>query len=335
MQSIVTQASEGMRLDMYFHEIVQKALDAQVGTNIVFNRSQIAKYLDGVSVNGKKEKKGYKVRENDVLEVDIESVVANIISDIRVKDVLEAEDGDLKIVEESSDWIVLYKPKGVVVHPGVGNWEGTLANRIKGYLISKGDWDSQLDRAGIVHRLDKGVSGLMIVAKNAKTQQLLKSEFENHRVLKVYKARIAKLPGGGPKGRVIAINPSEGTVPDTIATILNTPKYDFSSWFFASGYIGRSRSDRKKMSFDKVQVTGGYKKALSHIKLFGNSECLIKIDSGRMHQIRATLAYLGYYIYGDSLYGPKAGVLNSDFIELESVILGLDLPGVGYKLWSI
>jgi len=161
-----------------------------------------------------------------------------------------------------------------------------------------------MDRCGIVHRLDKCVSGLMVVAKNKLTQEYLKGEFAKKNVIKIYPAYLEES------------NNIEQRI--DIREYLKEMSIDlqpWKNWLKVEGYIGRSKSNRYKMEFKKYEF-GGSKYALSYI-LFSGREALIKIDTGRMHQIRVTLAYLGYHIQGDSLYGNGCG----DEIMLESVLL--------------
>jgi 23S rRNA pseudouridine1911/1915/1917 synthase len=207
-------------------------------------------------------------------------------------------------VEENSDYIVLKKPKGLVVHPGVGNESDTLANYIRGYLEAKGEFDESVERGGIVHRLDKGVSGLMVVAKSRESQLLLKDEFENHRVMKVYVAQI----------EVLQNLPIQREVPD------GSVKGD--SWYRAEGTVARDPSDRQKMRFRFGDLSSG-KKAISNICRLDDDHLAIKIETGRMHQIRATLREMGWGIIGDEKYGKGTG----DSIHLESVLLGFNFKG--------
>ena len=212
--------------------------------------------------------------------------------------------------------MVINKKKGMVVHPGVGNRKGTISNYVRGYLESKGEYDPLVDRAGIVHRLDKGVSGLMVIAKNKGSQEFLKIQFQNHEVEKMYLVETEKFKES--KLDVLEI------VKDF--SLDNGIKVD-DKWLTVKGYIGRNSLKRMQMKFKSYEF-GGSKYSVSHFLRVGENSFLVKIDTGRMHQIRATLIYLGRYILGDTLYNPVKGDVLSDSISLESVYLGFkDIKG--------
>ncbi len=211
-----------------------------------------------------------------------------------------SKDFESWIVQEDDDTLVINKPHGVVVHPGIGNDEGTIANYIKGYL---GDsFDPEVERAGIVHRLDKGVGGFMVIAKNRSSQLELKKQFEEHTVDKIYKAIIDQ--------------EVESTIEASIEQFLEGFEEIGER---VEGFIRRDPQNRKRNIFEKVKV-GKAKSSLSFIVFTDVNEVLVKIETGRMHQIRASLKYLGYTIKGDDLYskGKLGGSLN---ISLESVYL--------------
>jgi 23S rRNA pseudouridine1911/1915/1917 synthase len=213
---------------------------------------------------------------------------------------------------------VLFKPKGLVVHPGVGNRKDTLANYLKQYLMDKESLDSSMDRVGIVHRLDKGVSGVMVVAKNKHVQNKLKEQFAKRAVKKLYLAQVE------------SFQPSELIFEKDydIEEIIESMKGDnlnLDYWYKASGYIGRDRNNRFKMQF-KLYEFGGSKKALSYILPISQDKMLIKIETGRMHQIRATLFYYGYHIVGDNLYAPGSRKVVSEDIMLQSIYLSFIHP---------
>ncbi len=298
MEIHIDSKDKQKRVDKKMSEIFSKF------QNVSLTRSIIQKYLtNGCKVNGGVPKKSYKLNEGDTLFVDLE-YWEKISEDLDLSSEIKAQNGNLDIRYENDDFIVLHKPKGLVVHPGVGNRENTLANYLRYYLESKNEYDSLMDRCGIVHRLDKGVSGLMVVAKNKLTQEYLKGEFAKKNVIKIYHAYLEES------------NNIEQKI--DIREYLKEMSIDlqpWKNWLKVEGYIGRSKSNRYKMEFKKYEF-GGSKYALSYI-LFSGREALIKIDTGRMHQIRVTLAYLGYHIQGDSLYGNGCG----DEIMLESVLL--------------
>ena len=183
---------------------------------------------------------------------------------------LKAQDIPLEIIYEDEDIIVVNKPKGMVVHPANGNPDGTLVNAIMSICKESLSGIGGKIRPGIVHRLDKDTSGAIIVAKNDKAHINLSEQLKNHEVKKTYLALV------------------RGIVKENEATI-NMP-------------IARSQKDRKKMAVDKKG-----KEAITHFKVlerFGNDYTLLKvnIETGRTHQIRVHLSYIGYPIIGDEVY---------------------------------
>lgn len=215
---------------------------------------------ENVKVNGKSVKTSYKLNENDKVEVEIP----------KVKEVsIEAQDIPVEVLYEDNDIIVVNKPKGLVVHPANGNPDGTLVNALmkicKGTLSGIG---GEI-RPGIVHRLDKDTSGVLIVAKNDKAHLALCEQIKNREVKKTYLAL------------------TRGIIKENEATI-NMP-------------IGRSTTDRKKMA---VVKTG--KEAITHFKVLErfkeNTLLEINLETGRTHQIRVHLSQIGYPIVGDMVY---------------------------------
>jgi 23S rRNA pseudouridine1911/1915/1917 synthase len=178
-----------------------------------------------------------------------------------------AEDIPLDVVFEDDDIIVINKPVGLVTHPGAGNWKGTLANGLLAY-------DSELfklDRAGIVHRLDKNTSGLMVVARSEKAQKNLVEQLQTHTVSREYSAIVY--------GHMI----SGGTIDEP---------------------IGRDSRDRIKQA-----VTDSGKHALTHYRVIDrfahHTHVKAILETGRTHQIRVHLSHIGYPLIGDPMYGGK------------------------------
>ena len=239
-----------------------KRIDSYLAENTEFSRAHIQKMIENekVLVNGKKTKVSYKIQKDD--DISVENEIPKEVS-------LEAQDIPIEVLYEDNDIIVVNKPKGLVVHPANGNPDGTLVNAImaicKGSLSGIG---GEI-RPGIVHRLDKDTSGVIIVAKNDKAHINLSEQIKNHEVEKTYIALV------------------RGFVKENEASI-NMP-------------IGRSTNDRKKMAVTK---TG--KNAITHFKVlerFANYTLLqVKIETGRTHQIRVHLSQIGYPIVGDAVY---------------------------------
>jgi 23S rRNA pseudouridine1911/1915/1917 synthase len=176
-----------------------------------------------------------------------------------------AENIALNIVFEDEDIIIINKPFGLVTHPGAGNWNGTLANALLYYDPEL----SKLDRAGIVHRLDKNTSGLMVIARNEKSQKYLVEQLQSHSVVREYSAIVY--------GHMI----SGGSINDP---------------------IGRDPKDRIKQA-----VSSNGKDATTHYRVIDRfkSHTHVKaiLETGRTHQIRVHLSHIGYPLLGDSMYG--------------------------------
>ena len=214
-----------------------------------------------ILVNGKQSKPSYKTNVNDIITIEEEIPQEEIT--------LKPQEMPLDIIYEDDDIIIINKEKGIVVHPGNGNPDGTLANAVmakcKGSLSGIGG----KIRPGIVHRIDKDTSGLVIIAKNDLAHINLSEQIQNRKVQKTYIALV------------------RGCVKENEATI-NMP-------------IGRSTKDRKKMAVTK---TG--KEAISHFKVLerynGYTLLEVKIETGRTHQIRVHLSEIGYPIVGDMVY---------------------------------
>lgn len=213
-----------------------------------------------VLVNGKNVKSSYKVQAGDKIQVEEEAPV---------EVALKAQNIPLDIIYEDKDIIVVNKPKGMVVHPANGNPDGTLVNAIMAICKDSLSGIGGELRPGIVHRLDKDTSGLLIIAKNDKAHVNMSEQIKNHQVKKTYIALV------------------RGVVKENEATI-NMP-------------IGRSTSDRKKMAVNK-----NGKEAITHIKVLKRYDKYtlleVNIETGRTHQIRVHLSYIGYPIIGDYTY---------------------------------
>ena len=194
-----------------------------------------------------------------------------------------AEEIPLNVVYEDEDIIVINKQFGLVTHPGAGNWTGTLANALLYYDPTL----SRLDRVGIVHRLDKNTSGLMVVARNEKSQKYLVEQLQNHSVDREYSAIVY--------GHMIA----GGTVDEP---------------------IGRDSRDRVKQA-----VSQSGKEALTHYRAIDRfkSHTHVKaiLETGRTHQIRVHLSYVGHSLIGDPMYGGRVRFPKKASEELKKALL--------------
>ncbi|MBU5462517.1 RluA family pseudouridine synthase [Lachnoclostridium sp. MSJ-17] len=246
----------GVRLDKFI-------ADADIGVS----RSAAAALIEsgGVSLNGKGANKKQKLKVNDEVIVQIPDPVPYEA---------KAENIPLDIVYEDGDLLVVNKPKGMVVHPAAGNYDGTLVNAL---LYHCGDSLSGINgvmRPGIVHRIDKDTSGLLIVAKNDESHKILSEQIKEHSFTREYEAVVW--------GNV---REDEGTV--------NAP-------------IGRNPNDRKKMCItpknSKEAVT--HYSVIARYKGYTHIRCVL--ETGRTHQIRVHMASLGHPVAGDLVYGVKS-----------------------------
>ncbi len=248
---IVSLEEKGKRLDTYI---------PSVDTDITRTSAQRLIEDGNILVNGKNAKVSYKIQENDKISVEIPEP-----KQIELK----AQNIPIEIIYEDSDIIVVNKPKGMVVHPANGNPDGTLVNAIMAICKDSLSGIGGEIRPGIVHRIDKDTSGLLIVAKNDNAHVKMSEQIKNHEVKKTYIALV------------------RGVFKENEATI-DMP-------------IGRSTSDRKKMAVNK-----NGKNAITHIKVLKRFDkytlLQVNIETGRTHQIRVHLSHIGYPIVGDYTY---------------------------------
>lgn len=310
----ITNEKKGLRMDSF---VVQN-FD-------LLSRNFLTKHWGTlVQVNDSTEKPSYKLRIGD--KVDFHNEKMNELlkeNEIEIENIVPQQ-GKLNIVNETKDFLILNKPKGIPVHPGINFNTGTLANYVVGYLQSKNEWDERIERGGIVHRLDKSVSGLIVFAKTYEIQRYLQEEFEKHRVNKVYKAKVHFKDNALAEVKEKFINASRSEKKELDKFIDNNFQITHE-WYKAEGYIGRSSVNRRKMSFKSYQ-SGNSKYALSYLLPLDKDELLINIKTGRMYQIRATLESLGIVIDGDTLFETIKGGTTPEKIDLESVLLAFTQP---------
>lgn len=243
-----------------------KRIDAYVSSNTDITRSRAASLLEegNITVNGVVPLKSYKLKIGDEICVNIpEPVELNVI----------AQDIPLDIVYEDEHLLVVNKPKGMVVHPAAGNYEGTLVNAILFHCKGSLSGINGVMRPGIVHRIDKDTSGLLIVAKNDTAHLFLAEQIKEHSFTREYEAVV--------HGNIKADNGS-----------IDAP-------------IGRHPVKRKQMAVTPENS----KNAVTHftvLQRFGDfTHVRLRLETGRTHQIRVHMSYIGHAVAGDEVYGPK------------------------------
>ena len=269
----------GLRIDKYLSEQISDRSRSFISTLI----------KDGnVLVNDKVVSKSYVLKDNDIVKASVPEAVEYIA---------EAEDIPLDIIYEDSDLIVVNKPKGMVVHPAAGNYSGTLVNALMFHCKGQLSGINGVLRPGIVHRIDKNTSGLLVVAKNDVAHNSLAAQLKEHSVKREYRAiaygRFKELEG----------------------------KVDLP--------IGRDHNDRKKMTVtyknSKNAVTNY--KVLEELNGFSYISCVL--ETGRTHQIRVHMAHLGHPLAGDDVYGPKKLITSLNGQCLHAKTLGFVHPVSG------
>jgi len=257
---------EDIRIDKYLSDVTD------------YSRELITKMIKEkyILVNDKEIKPSYKVKLNDVINID---------ESFKIEDDINPVEMDLEIVYEDEHLMVINKPSGLVVHPGNGNQNNTLVNGLKYYTDNLSDIGGE-ERVGIVHRLDKDTSGLMLVAKTNKVHELLSDDFKNKRVYREYYALLI------------------GKFPSDTAHI-DAP-------------IGRS-----KTNFNKMEVRSDGKNARTNLKVLKRYKdytlVSLVLETGRTHQIRVHMNYVGFPIYNDPVYVNKKSTDFGQFLHSKKI----------------
>lgn len=276
MQYIIDDEKQaGERIDKYLN-IIDDSLTRTFVQNLI---------NDGkILVNGKIVKASYKIKQGDKIDV--------LESEVSIRDI-KAQDIALDIIYEDEDILVVNKKKGMVVHPGNGNYENTLVNAL---MFSHKDKLSQINgciRPGIVHRIDKDTTGLLVIAKNDKAHKILSDAFSKHDLERKYIALV------------------HGIISKDILNI--------------SLPIGRNQKERIKMSVTKVNSKEAITKITVLERFPGSNYTLIeaKLETGRTHQIRVHMSYVGFPVVGDTVYsktknefGIKGQLLHASLLEI-------------------
>lgn len=273
MRIVTDKRQEPMRIDKFLMTRVENA-----------TRNKIQQALeDGhILVNGKPVKANYKIKAGD----DI------IVFETRKPESTEviAEDIPLNIVYEDDDVMVINKPAGMVVHPGCGNYSGTLVNGLSYYLQDKNSESASLPRVGLVHRIDKNTSGLVVIAKSEKAMTDLAAQFKKHTVHRRY---IALVWGN--------MEEDEGTI---------------------HTHIGRNLRFRKIMA---AFPDGDYgKEAITHYKVLERLNYVtvteLRLETGRTHQIRVHMKHIGHTLFNDDTYGGDAILKGTVFSKYKQFV---------------
>ncbi|MCM8899677.1 RluA family pseudouridine synthase [Caldicoprobacter algeriensis] len=275
----IAQADDKKRIDVFLTEKIPE-----------HSRSYIQKLIkDGlVLVNGEKVKPNFKVKSGCIIDVTIPP--PQEIS-------LQPEPLELDIVYEDDDIVVVNKPQGMVVHPAPGNYSGTLVNALL-YSCDELSGIGGVIRPGIVHRLDKDTSGLLVVAKNDAAHRSLAQQIKDRTLKRIYWCIVEK-----------NIKEDKG--------VINAP-------------IGRHPTNRKKMAVLNAPTA---KPAITHFKVlerFGEYTLVeARLETGRTHQIRVHMAYIGHPVVGDNVYGSRKQKFNLKGQVLHAKKLGLIHPSTG------
>ena len=276
---IVDASSEGQRIDLFLTEHMEGQ-----------SRSYLQKLCKegAVFVVDKPVKNNYKVRTGDMLRLELPDPVALEV---------EAKAMDLDILYEDDDVILINKPKGMVVHPAAGHVDDTLVNGLMHHCQGNLSGINGIMRPGIVHRIDKDTTGVLVVCKNDNAHNSLAEQLKVHSITRRYRAIV--------HGRLKA---SEGTV--------DAP-------------IGRNEKDRLKQAINekngKPAVT--HYRVLESFKNYTYIEC--QLETGRTHQIRVHMSSLGHPLVGDELYGPAKCPFALEGQTLHAMVVGFDHPRTG------
>ncbi|WP_027624705.1 RluA family pseudouridine synthase [Clostridium lundense] len=274
---IITKDYEGVRLDVFLVEQLQEK-----------SRSYIQGLIEKeeVKVNEKLKKSNYKLKDRDKVIINIPKAVPLDI---------QGEDIPLEILYEDSDLIVVNKPQGMVVHPAPGNFNGTLVNALLNHCKDLSGING-VTRPGIVHRIDKDTSGVLVVAKNDLAHNKLAEQLKDHSMTRVY---VALLEG--------VLKEDEGTV--------DAP-------------LGRHPVDRIK-----IAIVPNGRNAVTHYRVLkryeSNTLVECRLETGRTHQIRVHMAHIGHPLVGDPVYGYKKQKFKLEGQMLHAKKLGFIHPSTG------
>lgn len=268
----VDKGQKPLRIDLYLHDKI---------VNISRSKVQNAAKNESILVNGSPVKSNYKVRPNDLIQV--------VLDNPKVEHVVEAENLDLEIIFEDEDIIIINKPAGMVVHPGHGNYTGTLVN---GLMHLKKHWPdiNGANRPGIVHRLDKNTSGAIIAGKTERALHHLSKQFADRTVEREYVALVW--------GDVVE---NKGRI---------------------EGNITRNPNNRLKFQVDRDGLTGKWAATNYEVIQRYGYVTLVKctLETGRTHQIRVHMKSIGHPLFNDTTYGGDQVVFGTVFTKYKQFV---------------
>lgn len=284
MEFYIDTETEGKRLDTFLSEKVEG-----------YSRTYMQKLIEEehCKVNGKSAKANLKLRNGDRVEASIPDPIPLAV---------EPEKIELNIVYEDSHIVVINKPQGMVVHPAHGNYTGTVVNALLEHCGSLSDYNgltgiNGVMRPGIVHRIDKDTSGIIVIAKTNEAHLSLSEQFKEHSITRKYVALL------------------EGKLKNDTGTV--------------ETLIGRNPRDRKKMAV----VSANGKRAVTHYRVIERFDgyTLIEavLETGRTHQIRVHMSHLGHPVVGDTVYGYKKQRFQTEGQLLHARVLGFIHPASG------
>ncbi len=270
---IVDKGQQMLRVDKYlFDKIV----------NVSRNRIQMAALAGYIRVNGNPVKSNYRVKPSDTITV--------LMNRPYYENDVEPEDIPIDVVYEDKDVMVVNKPAGMVVHPGHGNWTGTLVNAIAWHLKDDPDYDPNNPAVGLVHRIDKDTSGLLVIAKTPEAKTSLGKQFFNKTTKRKYNALVWG-----------SIDKDTGTI---------------------EGNIARNPKDRLQMAVMKDPDVG--KHAVTHYRVLERLgyvtfvECVL--ETGRTHQIRVHMKHIGHVLFNDARYGGHEILKGTNFSKYKQFV---------------
>lgn len=269
----------------------KKRIDKYLGDNTEYSRNKIMAMMDEglITIGGKVVKPSYKVADGEVIEIPDE---------YKTEVSVQGEDIPLEILYEDDYIIVVNKPSGMVVHPGAGNAKHTLVNALVGHTEKLSSQNGEI-RPGIVHRIDKDTSGVLLIAKNDEVHNILAEGFKNKIIKRVYVALL------------------DGVFPNSSATI-DAP-------------IGRDVNNR----FRYTVTAENSKESVTHLKVIkkfkNNTLVELRLETGRTHQIRVHTKYIGYPVHNDPVYTTNKASEFGQFLHAKS--LEFDHPITGEHMY--